>query len=281
MKIGMAGASMMMTPWMDGIKSAAELGYNAFEIFGEFPQIEIGRVPKDQRNQGRKLAEQLELALAVHAPFNDLNIASLNRGILAESVRQMIEAVKFCRDLAGKAVVIHNGEYIIDQAIGDAFNQAKMIQWQLNLDSLKRICEQAEKSGVLVCLENCNFVGNKIERSLDDLLILQKEVNSPNLKFALDIGHSRLAEGVETAIKKLGPEIRHIHFTDNLGKNDDHLIIGEGDFDYSPFLDFIRNFPAIITLEVVKVGISPEPAQKSLANFRKIMGIDQACIKNV
>jgi len=280
MKVGMAGASVMLKPWLDGIKSAIELGYDAFEIFGEFPQIEIERAGKQQRNKARRLTEDSGLELTVHAPFNNLNIASLNRGILEESVRQIIATVNFCKDIGAQVVVIHNGEYLIDQAIGDGFQQAKMVQWQLNLESLKRICSCAEKAGVMVCLENCNFVSNKIERSLDDLLQIKNEVNSPNLKFTLDIGHSRLAEGVENAVQKLGSDIRHIHFTDNMGKSDDHLIIGEGNFDYSGILDFIRNFPYVVVLEVVKVGTSTEPAQKSLAHFRKLIGIERVCAGN-
>jgi len=273
MKVGMAGASMMLSSWIDGIKAAAELGYQAFEIFGEFPQIEIWNVTGAQRDYARKLAEELKLEIVVHSPFTNLNIASLNRGILDESVRQSIEAVKFCNDLGGKVVVVHNGEYVLDPALGDSAEQAKAIQWRINIDSLKRIAEEAQNCDIFLCLENCNFVWNKIERKLDDLLRIKTEVNNPHLKFTLDIGHSRLAEGVENAIKILGNEIRHIHFTDNRGKNDDHLVIGEGNFDYHPFLNFIRNFPYVITLEVVKMGTSKEPARKSLINFQKILGI--------
>ncbi len=277
MKIGMAGASVMLAPWLDGIRYAGELGYQAFEIFGEFPQIDLGRVTTAQKDAARKMADEFKLELALHAPFNDLNLASLNRGILAESVRQSLEAVELCHDLGGKTVVIHNGEYLMDSALKGGGEQGRMIQWQLNLDSLKRIAELAEKRKVFLCLENCNFVGNKVEQNLDDLLRIKKEVDNPNLKFTLDIGHSRLAEGVETALKKLGPDIRHVHFTDNLGKNDDHLTIGEGNFDYAPLKEFLHHFPHIVTLEVVKLGISIEPAQESLAYFKKIMGITDTC----
>ena len=105
MKIGMAGAGMMLTPWMDGIRFASELGYQAFEIFGEFPQTEIDLVSKEKRKRARSLAEEFGLEIVVHAPFNNLNIASLNRGILKESVRQIISAVKFSRDLGGNVAV--------------------------------------------------------------------------------------------------------------------------------------------------------------------------------
>ena len=271
MKIGMAGASMMMTGWKDAIKAAADLGYDCIELFLEFPQTETDQISQAEREQAKKLARDLKLEIAGHAPFNSLNLAAFNRGIREESVRQSIEAVRFVSDLGGATVIIHNGDYIIDAAWGPAADTGMGIQWDLNLDSLKRVAETAEQRGVYLCLENCNFVGYKIDRNLDDLMEIKNEVNSPNLKFNLDIGHSRLAEGVGNAIKTLGEDIRHIHFTDNFGKNDDHLIIGAGNFDYQPFLYFIKRFPYIVTLEAIKIDSSLETPKKSLENFRKII----------
>jgi len=271
MKIGLAGASMMLSGWKEGIKAASQLGYDAYEIFGEFPQTDADKISPAEREDAKALAHSHRVEIAVHAPFNSLNLAAFNRGIREESIRQSIEAVKFCKDLGGRTVIIHNGEYVIDPAWGDQAQRARGIQWDLNLDSLKRIAEAAEKLGVFLCLENCNFVGNKMESSLEDLLRIKREVDYANLKFTLDIGHSRLAEGVEQALRILGDEIRHIHFTDNLGKRDDHLVIGKGNFDYAPLKDFVRKFEHIVTLEVIRLDSSLEPARESIKHFRKII----------
>jgi sugar phosphate isomerase/epimerase len=267
----MAGASMMLKGWKDTVKAAADLGYDVVEIFLEYPQTELDQVSPAEREQAKKLAQELKVGVAGHAPFNSLNLAAFNRGIREESVRQSMEAVRFISDLGGDTVIIHNGDYVIDAAWGPAAETGIGIQWDLNLDSLKRVAAVAEERGVYLCLENCNFVGNKIERNLDDLLEIKNEVANPSLKFNLDIGHSRLAEGVPNAIKALGEDIRHIHFTDNFGRNDDHLIIGTGNFDYQPFLYFIRKFPYIVTLEAIKIDTSLDAAKKSLENFRKII----------
>jgi len=271
MKIGMAGAAMMMSSWLDGMKAAGELGYDAYELFGEYPQVDADKITKKDREKGRKLSEKLKLEIALHAPFNSLNIAAFNEGIRKESVRQSIEAVKLCADLGGHTVIIHNGDLLLDPILGEVERTAVGIQWDLNIDSLKRVAEVAEKLGVMLCLENCNFVYEKVEKSLQDLVAIRKEVGSKNLKFNLDIGHARLAEGVDTAIKVLGKDIRHMHFTDNFGTKDDHVVIGEGNFDYSSFIDFVRKFKYIVTLEAIVLDSSIEPARKSLANFRKIM----------
>jgi len=272
MKIGMAGSAMMTSNWKDALQTAINLGYDAFEISCEYPQADPDHIPKAEREKGKETAEKAGIAIALHAPFNSLNFATFNQGIRKESVRQTIEAVNFCADLGGKTVVTHNGEYLIDPDWGGQAEQGLGLQYDLNIDSLKRVAEAAEKRGVILCLENCNFVRAKVEQTLADLVKIKDEVKSPNLKFTLDIGHSRLAEGVESAIKILGKDIRHIHFTDNFGKKDDHLVIGEGNFDYSSFVDFILGFRHIVTLEVVVLDTSPEPARKSLENFKRIIG---------
>jgi len=270
MKIGMSGGAMLLANWKQAMKSAVEIGYDAFEIFCEFPQAEPDQISDEERKWAKNFAQENKLEIAVHAPFNDLNIASFNRGIREESVRQSIEALRLCADLGGKVMVIHNGLYLLDPNLSSAQN-ARKLQYQLNLHSLSQIVEQAEKLGVYVCLENCNFVPERIEEKIEDLVEIKQKIKSEYLKFTLDIGHSRLAEGVEKAISVLGEDIRHIHFTDNFGKQDDHLIIGEGNFDYIPFLDFIVNFPYIVTLEVLSISTSQEPARKSLENFKRII----------
>ncbi len=66
----------------------------------------------------------------------------------------------------------------------------------------------------------------------------------------------------------MGENIRHIHLTDNFGENDDHLPLGDGNYDYTEFAGFLRDFPYTITLEVVKEGTSPEPMLRARDAFR-------------
>jgi sugar phosphate isomerase/epimerase len=49
------------------------------------------------------------------------------------------------------------------------------------------------------------------------------------------------------------------------------VIIGKGNFNYSPFLDFVRGFEHIVTLEAITLDTSLETARKSIRNFRKII----------
>jgi sugar phosphate isomerase/epimerase len=227
----------------------------------------------EQRQEGRALIADHGLALAVHAPFNSINIAAINPGIRAESVKQQKDAIELCSDLGGRAVVVHNGEYIVSPNIRKKVPGVERLQWDYNVQSIREIAAFAREQGVMVCLENIGFEPDHMDHCVADLIRIKQEVDEPALAFCIDIGHARLNNELPEAIEKMGPFTGHIHFTDNLGKKDDHLIIGEGDFDYSPLRDFIRDFQHLITLEVVRIGADPAPAITSKRNFEKIMGI--------
>jgi len=269
--IGMAGSSVMMLNLTDAMRAAADTGFDAFELFGDFPQCICYEVTPRQRSEAKDMAQSGGLTVAVHAPFTSLNIAALNPGIRAESVRQTLAAVDLCADIGGNRVVVHNGRFILPESMSDRAPGAFDLQRRCNIESLKEISARAEERNVVLCLENIGFETGSIDRNVDDLLAIGKEVNSPALAFCMDIGHARLNGELPEVIEKMGPLTRHIHFTDNFGKRDDHVVIGEGDFDYTPYLDFFRDFPDIITLEVLSIGVDPEPARKSLEHVRKIL----------
>ena len=268
--IGMSGSAVMLLPAIDALKVAADLGFEAIEILGEFPQCVCDDVSGEQREKIKSLAESSGLALTLHSPFTSLNIAALNPGIRAESLRQIIAAVDMCADIGGRTVTVHNGKFILSQRYRKTSPQAFDIQWKYNVESLKRASERAEGRGVTLCLENIGFEHSNIDQNVDDLLKIKNDVDSPALAFCMDIGHARLNKELDQAIEKIGQFTRNIHFTDNFGERDDHLVIGAGDFDYSPHLDFFRNFTDVIILEVINFGTNPESAGKSLEYIKKL-----------
>lgn len=270
-RIAMAGASMILAHFIEGLRFAGEHGFEAFEIFAEFPQCVPDEVTAEQRAEAREIVERHGMEIIVHAPFTSLNIASLNAGIRLESVRQQKAAIELCADLGGKVVVLHNGKYVFDQSFLERHPEAGELARRLNIESLKKIAEAAEKRGVTLALENIAFELDSIEKNPEDMLDIRDAAGGGSLFFTLDIGHARLSGGVEKYISVLGEYVRHIHFTDNFGEHDDHVVIGEGSFDYTPFLDFIRGFPHTITLEVVRMSVDGSAALTSRDNFLRLM----------
>ena len=271
--IGMAGSSVMMLPATDALKKAIEIDYRAFELLGQFPQCICDQVEKSARLEMKRLAEDADVRLSVHAPFLSLNIATPNPGIREESVKQVTDALELCADIGGNTVIVHNGLHIVSKDFRDKTPQLVAYQWELNIQSLKTIAGRAKDLGVTVCLENIGFETELLDQCVDDLIRIKDAVGSPALAFCLDIGHARLNGELDEAIEKMGPFVKHIHFADNFGEADDHLTIGEGNFDYSKHLDFFINFQYDITLEVQHIGTDDTAARKSKDYVERLFGM--------
>jgi sugar phosphate isomerase/epimerase len=89
----------------------------------------------------------------------------------------------------------------------------------------------ARKCNVFLALENGFF--QSLKRFCDIA------GNSEYLKICLDVGHannpnqSHLTENsLKTFIQEYGQRIIHLHFHDNHGKIDEHLVPGEGNIDW-------------------------------------------------
>ena len=269
-KIGMASCAMMAIRWMNPLKVAAENGFDAFEISCVFPSAEPENTPSAVIDKARNILEKSGMEICVHSPFMELNIGAFNKGIRDESISSINKAADMCEALGGEVMIVHSGTHTYDQLRGATKDNHPLVkmQWDYNIESLKRINEYANSKGITVCLENIGF--NSLDQTFEDLLEIREAVGN-SLKFTLDFGHARLAQGGEKAIRILGEHIRHIHLTDNHGENDDHLPVGDGNYDYSGILDFLHDFPYIITLETVDLGVDPQPVLRGFENIKKML----------
>jgi sugar phosphate isomerase/epimerase len=263
-----------MLPARAALRMAIDLGFEAFEILGEFPQWVCDEEDERTKKEMKSLGADAGVALAVHAPFTSLNIAAFNPGIRKESVRQCLAAVDFCADIGGETVIVHNGAYVTSERVRSRFPEAARVQWDLNIKSLHEIATRGEERGVIVCLENIGFQPNCMDPTTDDMLRIKEQVGSSALAFCIDIGHARLSGKLDVVIEKMGPHARHIHLADNLGEKDDHAVIGEGNFDYTPYREFFRGFEHVIILEVHNIGTDPELAVKSREYVRDFLRLD-------
>ncbi|MBQ3684566.1 MAG: sugar phosphate isomerase/epimerase, partial [Methanomicrobium sp.] len=127
--------------WVYGIKDA---GYTGWEISAE------GNYRLDNPQNFAAIKEALEttgLKASVHAPFADLNLASMNYPIYRESIKQLTECVRLASGITDR-VTIHPG-YLSPAA--------KLVPdkiWKLHKDALIEIGRTAREYGVTACLEN-------------------------------------------------------------------------------------------------------------------------------
>jgi sugar phosphate isomerase/epimerase len=261
---------MMAARWITPLKAAAESGFDAFEISCVFPSADPENSPPEVITKAREIQEKSGIEICVHAPFYDMNIAAFSPGIRRESVQLINKSVDLCAAVGGKTLIVHSGTHTYERRIGHNTdnNPLLKLQWDNNIDSLKQINAYANSRGITVCLENIGF--NSMDQSFEDLLEIRKAVGG-SLQFTLDFGHARLGQGAEEGIRLLKENIRHIHLHDNHGKTDDHLPVGDGNYDFSGFIEFFNKFSHIITLEVVDISKDPQPTLRSRENFQKLL----------
>jgi len=270
-KLAMTSYAMEDSSCVEALKFAAENGFDAFEVNIYFPSVDLDNWNWKEVEALKKISQDTGIEISVHAAFYELNMAAFLKGIREESIRYINKSIDYCHALGGQVITVHPGEFTYDMQPGVSVDSDPLmkIQWDHNIESLKRINAYAESKSITLCIENLGW--NEVAQSFEDLLKIRNEVGD-TLQFTLDIGHARINSeaGVKEGFQVLGDNIHHIHFTDNYGKEDDHLPIGEGNTDYSSFFHLIMNFPHIVTLEVVAPGPDPGPILKSLAYFRKL-----------
>ena len=94
---------------------------------------------------------------------------------------------------------------------------------------------------------------NTYEKNPEVHLQLFKELPGSNFGFCLDVGHLMAFAGStwQVWLEKLQPWLGQLHLHDNTGKNDDHIAIGQGQFNFQELFTHLKEnkLSPLITLE--------------------------------
>jgi len=116
-----------------------------------------------------------------------------------------------------------------------------------NIEALKPIVETAASLGLTVVLEN-------YKAPFDRVSVFKKILAAvPGLKLHLDFGHANFGhDNHEVFCRELGEHIRHVHFSDNRSRADDHMPLGVGTVDWKNAVKSLKTigYDGAITLEV-------------------------------
>ncbi|HVN65428.1 MAG TPA: sugar phosphate isomerase/epimerase family protein [Methanomicrobiales archaeon] len=235
------------------VYSLPEIGYEGWEVMAD------GRSTLEKRENVQEVAEiaaSTHLALSIHAPYSDLNLASLNYPIWRESVRQVLACIDGASDLADR-VTVHPG-YLspMGKLLPDKV-------WNLQKSALTEIGRYAGDRGVRVFLENMGGPKEVLCRFPGEVLGMIEGVE--NIGFTLDVGHAHTVGKVREFLRIL-PQVNHMHIHDNQGTADQHLAVGDGTIPWDEVGRAVaREYRGIVVVE----GRSLEEAKKSLAVFRR------------
>lgn len=236
--------------WVFGIEEA---GYSGWEIVAD------GNYRLDNDGSYRKIADAIastKLRVSVHAPYGDLNLATLNDPIYRESIRQICTCIEKAASLTDR-VTLHPG-YL--SPVGKLVPQKI---WELQKSALRQIGKVAADNGVLACIENMIAGKEFLCRDAGELIGMADGITGIGLTF--DFGHANTVGKVNDFLP-LVFRANHIHIHDNHGERDEHLALGDGTINWEAVGRAVaRDYNGIVVIE----GRSIEEAKRSLQVYRR------------
>lgn len=181
----------------------------------------------------------------LHAPFSDLNLASFNETVLAESKKRIKSALETAASVGAVLATVHFGRY---SPLGLSYPESAV---ENNLASIVEINSFAESLGLNIAFENSPSGFGAMCGSLD---VLKDLVETTGIKITLDIGHANTWENtLPEFIETLDSAIVHTHLHDNSGGSDDHHSLGTGSIDYRVALGALQkiNYKKALCLELL------------------------------
>lgn len=235
--------------WIYGIEEA---GFDGWEIVAD------GSYRLDNPENVRRIDEAIastHLGITVHAPYADLNLATLNHPIWRESVRQVSCCIEQASEWTDR-VTVHPG-YI--SPVGKIMPDRV---WEFQKVALREIGKVASDHGVVACLENMIGAREFLCRDPGELLGMTEGIGGVGI--TIDIGHAHTM-GLVRDFLPLVSRASHMHVHDNHGQSDEHLPIGDGSVDWEAVGPVIgRNFTGVVVIE----GRGVAEGKRSLAVVR-------------
>lgn len=208
-------------------------------------------------NDIAKLKNKLDYGpqISIHGPFMDLSPGAVDPKIRELTARRYTTTLEFAEILKTKVVVFHSGydRWKYDDRV-DIWLEGSLKTW-------RPIDKMASEMGINIAIENI------FEDEPEHLRLLSDEINSEHFGICFDTGHFNLFSKLPLRewLEIIKPHIKEIHLHDNHRYADEHLAIGEGDFDFKTLFNEIKGIECVLTIEAHSI----EDVSKSLENFKQ------------
>jgi sugar phosphate isomerase/epimerase len=189
----------------------------------------------------KKLAYNPHLSL--HGPFMDLSPGAVDPKVREITIRRFSKTLEIAEVLKPRVIVFHSGydKWKYDGRV-DIWLEGSLQTW-------KPINKMASDIGVKIAVENI------FEDDPGHLGLLSKEMASENFGLCFDTGHFNLFSKLPLTewLGIIKPYLKELHLHDNSQNADDHLAIGDGNFDFTTLFKEIQGIDCVYTLEAHNV----------------------------
>ena len=197
-----------------------------------------------QEKDVKQLAETLRgngLEITLHGPFMDLSPGGVDKRIKEVTLDRFTKVIELALLFKPKTIVFHPGYEKWK------FNGNVDLWFKSSLQTWRPLVKEAEALGLTLAIENV------FEESPDSLKALLEEIDSTHFRFCFDTGHYHVFNKTPLPdwFNALSKYMVEVHLHDNHREMDEHLPIGEGNFDFDQFFKLLSQYrlKPIYTLE--------------------------------
>lgn len=188
-----------------------------------------------QEEDVRYLSETLlenQLETSLHGPFMDLSPGGVDHRVKQVTYDRLLKTMEIARFFKPKMIVFHPG-YEKWKFDGDV-----QLWLESSLQTWRPLVNEAEDRGLTLAVENV------FEEGPDSIKSLLEEIHSPHFRFCFDTGHHHVFSRIPLRawIEALGGFLSEVHLHDNHKEMDEHLPMGEGDFEFDQFFKLLSQF---------------------------------------
>lgn len=193
--------------------------------------------------------------VSLHGVYRDILIHSHDAKIAVVSQERLQGSIDVAKELNAQKIVFHSSvnPLVLDEWYRKNWLEKNAAFWKQVL---------AQYSGT-VLIENVWEPHPDILRSLLDM------VDSPRLKICFDVAHAHVYSKLplDTWLSVLDEDVVYMHFSDNNGEVDQHLVIGAGNIDWQKLTGNIQRLD--LCPEVVLEECTMENTQASIEFLKR------------
>jgi len=219
-------------PLSEAVRRTAAAGYSGIDIWGgrqhayrdDLSDREISILRCQIESEG------LGVASFIPAQFRyPTCLCSPIEKVRQDSVAYIQSSIRTAAAFGAPVLSVCPGHTLFGQSVEDGLNRLR--------ESLSAIAEFATDYGMLIAIEPADQYETDLISTCLAALALTQNLGYPNLGVLLDNGHAQITdEDVPATITACGDRLFHVHIDDNHGQRDQHLVPGEGTFDFVSML---------------------------------------------
>ena len=242
----------------EAIRRLHKMGYQGIEVWGGRPHAYRHDLDGEM-DEIVALLDRLEMSVPnfVPAQFRYPSIpCSLNETVRRDSVHYIQDAINNALRLNAPFLSVCPGMTLFGEDLDQAWTQLRQ--------SLVQLLDYAEGTCLVLLIEPAHKAETTLILTVEDGLRMIEEIGSGQLGLLLDTGHANVnGEDLAEVVASLKHVPFHIHIDDNNGDSDAHMIPGDGNIDFGPFVKALQeiNYQGFVSAELgFQYTLDPDPA---------------------